>query len=455
MPQIERIPPHNEDAERSVLGAVLLDAEVFFKVSEFIKAEDFYNPSNKEIFTAMTELHQADCPIDAVTVTERLQKRKSLEACGGRSYIAELSAEVPTTANAAQYAQIIQEKSTYRKLIKAGSDIVENSINEKMDSNQALDRAESSIFDISKARQTRDYVTIQSVLARNLEQIETASKNGGALPGLSTGFRDLDYATSGLQNSDLIILAARPSMGKTAFAMNIAHNVALKQKKRVAFFSVEMSELPVGQRFLAMQSRVDSKKLQRGDLSDEDWESVHEAIDRFQDAELIIDATPGISVMEVRNKCRRMNAEKKLDLIIIDYLQIMSSDGRSENRVNEVSMMTRYLKQLAREMECPLIVLSQVSRSTVKRDESNKRPQLSDLRDSGSIEQDADVVMFIHREDYYRKDDTPKDNIAEIIIAKQRQGETGTVKLTWMPRFQKFADLQKEDAFSNMPEGAM
>ena len=444
MAQIERIPPHSDDAERSVLGSIMLDSDIFFKVSEFIGPDDFYSKANKEIFNAMMDLYREDIPIDMLTVTEALSKRKSLEACGGRSYIAELSGEVITTANAVQYAKIIQEKSVYRQLIKAGSEIVENSLNEKFDGEKVLDEAEQMIFDIAKKKQSKDYSKIQNILEKNIQNIEEAQKNGGKLPGLSTGFADLDRMTSGLQKSDFIILAARPSMGKTAFALNIAENAALKEHKKVAFFSVEMSEESLGYRMLSTQSRVELGKLKRGDLSPEDWESVNMAVSRFSEAQLLVDETPGISVMEVRNKCRRMNADGPIDLIVIDYLQIMSSGSRIDNRVNEVSLMTRQLKQLAREMECPVIVLSQLSRGTVQRD-GDKRPMLSDLRDSGSIEQDADVVIFLHREDYYKKPEAEPNNICEVIIAKQRQGETGTVKLTWMPRFQKFADLIKEN----------
>jgi len=444
MPQLERIPPHSDDAERSVLGSVLIDKEIYFKVSEFIKTEDFYTKSHQEIFAAMTELHNADAPIDVVTVAETLQRRKTLDACGGRSYLADLSSEVPTTANAVQYAKIIAEKSIYRKLIKAGSEIVECSFDEKQDSQIVLDKSEEMIFNISKTRQTRDFVKIQNVLVKNIEDIKEAEKMGGQIPGVASGFTKLDYMTAGFQKSDLIILAARPSMGKTAFALNIAQNVALKGGKRVAIFSVEMSEESLGLRLLSMESRVESKKLRNGTLNEDEWESVRDAVERFQKADIIIDATPNIGVMEVRNKCRRMNAEKHIDLIVIDYLQIMSSEGRSDNRVDEVRKMTQSLKQLAREMECPVLCLSQLSRGSEKRQGEDKRPMLSDLRDSGSIEQDADVVMFLHREDYYHRDREP-DNVCEVIIAKQRQGETGTVKLTWIPKFTKFANMENSN----------
>jgi len=445
MPQIERIPPHSEDAERSVLGSILIDKDVFFKVSEFLKSEDFYSKAHQEIFAAMQALYQADAPIDVVTVCESLQRRKTLDACGGRSYIADLSSEVPTTANAVQYAKIITEKSIYRQLIKAGSEIVETSFEEKQDSRVVLDKSEEIIYSISQKKQTRDYTKLQNVLVKNIDQIKEAEKNKGQLPGVSTGYRKLDEMTAGLQKSDLIILAARPSMGKTAFALNIAQNVALKGGKRVAIFSVEMSEESLGLRLLAMEARVEAKKLRNGNLNEDEWESVRDAVSRFQKADVVIDATPNIGVMEVRNKCRRMNKEKKVDLIIIDYLQIMSSDGGSDNRVEEVRKMTASLKQLAREMECPILCLSQLSRGSEKRQGADKRPMLSDLRDSGSIEQDADVVMFLHREDYYHRDREP-DNICEVIIAKQRQGETGTVKLTWLPKFTKFANMETSDS---------
>ena len=371
MAQIERIPPHSDDAERSVLGSILLDNDIFFKVSEFIDADDFYSKAHREIFTAMIDLYRRDIPIDMLTVTEELSRRKSLEACGGRSYIAELS-EVPTTANAVQYARIIQEKSVYRQLISAGSAIVENSLSEKFDGEKVLDDAEQTIFDIAKKKQSKDYTKIQKILDKNIELIEEAQENGGRLPGLSTGFRDLDDRTAGLQKSDFIVLAARPSMGKTAFALNIAEHAALREHKRVAFFSVEMSEESLGYRMLSTQSRVDLRKLRTGNLTPEDWESVSSAVKRFEDADLLVDETPGISVMEIRNKCRRMNAERPVDLIIIDYLQILSSGSRTDSRVNEVSLMTRQLKQLAREMECPVIVLSQLSRGSVQREGDRK-----------------------------------------------------------------------------------
>ena len=446
MPQIERIPPHAEAAEKSVLGAILIDKEVFFKVSEHVKAEDFYTPAHREIYAAMAQLNAGGEPIDVITVTEALKKRKSLEAAGGRAYVSALSQEVPTTANATQYAKIVAEKAILRRLITASGDIVEKSYSEKLDSAKVLDHAEQVIFEIAKDRQTGDVTKIHEVISNNITAIETAQKNGGQLPGLSSGFIDLDKKTSGFQKSDLIILAARPSMGKTAFALNIAQHAALKLGKRVVIFSLEMSREQLGMRLLAMESRVDSNKLRVGDLSQEDWDSVNDAVARFSNADLLIDDTPGIGVMEMRNKCRRIDQEKKIDLIVVDYIQMMSADESGDNRQQEVSQISRYLKQLAREMKCPVIVLSQLSRAVEQR-QGDKRPILSDLRESGAIEQDADIVMFLFREDYYNrnKDNYEPNNLCEVILAKQRMGETGKVTLGWQPRFTKFVNYQREE----------
>ena len=452
MPQIERIPPHAEAAEKSVLGAILIDKEVFFRVSDHVKAEDFYSPAHREIYAAMTQLNASGEPIDVITVTEALKKRKSLEAAGGRAYVSALSQEVPTTANAVQYAKIVAEKAILRRLISAAGDIVEKSYSEKLESEKVLDHAEQVIFDIAKERQTSDVVRLQDVLNVNLSTIEAAQKNGGHLPGLASGFIDLDKKTSGFQKSDLIILAARPSMGKSAFALNIAQYAALKMDKRVVIFSLEMSREQLGMRLLAMESRVDSNKLRVGDLSDEDWLSVNAAAQRFAAADLLIDDTPGIGVMEMRNKCRRIDQEKKIDLIIVDYIQMMSADESGDNRQQEVSQISRYLKQLAREMKCPVIVLSQLSRAVEQR-QGDKRPILSDLRESGAIEQDADIVMFLYREDYYNrnKDNYEPNNLCEVILAKQRMGETGKVTLGWQPRFTKFVNYQKEEPQEPLP----
>lgn len=444
MAQAERIPPHNDDAEKSVLGAALMDSEAFFKVSDVVKADDFYSNAHKEIYAAMTDLYAKGEPIDLVTVVEQLRVRKALEVAGGRSYVAELSGFAPTSANAVSYAKIVADKAVNRKLISAASTIIDNSFNEKIESSTLLDNAETVIYDIAQKRQTNDFSTIQEVLKLNLEQIREAERNGNKLPGVPTGFVDLDRMTAGLQKSDLVILAARPSMGKTAFALNIAQNVAMQDDKRVVIFSLEMSKTQLGQRLIAMDARVDSNRIRTGNLEEDGWDRVNDSIQRLSSMDLIIDDTPGMGIMELRNKARRIAQTKKIDLILIDYIQQMSGDGLNleGNRQQEITQISRYLKQLARELECPIIALSQLSRAVEQR-QGDKRPILSDLRESGAIEQDADVVMFIYREDYYKRDQEPT-NIAEIIIAKQRMGETGTVHLTWLPRFTKFANLQKE-----------
>ena len=443
MPQIERIPPHDEQAERSVLGSILIDKESYYKVSDIVKADDFYSPSHKEIYSAMVDLAMRSEPIDIVTLTDCLKKRKGLDAAGGRAYISSLSQEVPTTANAAQYARIVSEKAILRRLITAASDIVEKSYAENIESKLVLDHAEQQIFDIAKGRQHNQFASIKDVLDSNIRTIHEIEANGGKLPGLPSGFVDLDRKTSGFQNSDLIILAARPSMGKSAFALNVAQHAALKQEKRVAIFSLEMSKEQLGMRLLAMEARVDISKLRTGNVTEEEWERISDAAQRFADADIIIDDTPGIGVMEMRNKCRRLDQERKIDLIIVDYLQMMSAESAGDNRQQEVSQISRYLKQLAREMRCPVIVLSQLSRAVEQR-QGDKRPILSDLRESGAIEQDADIVMFLFNEDYYNrnKENYQPQNICEVILAKQRMGETGKVKLGWQPRFTKFVNIQ-------------
>ena len=436
MPQIERIPPHSEPAERSVLGSILIDRDCYYKVSDFIKPEDFYSPAHKEIYTAMFELAKESQPIDIVTVAERLKSRKALDAAGGRAYLSGLSQEVPTTANAVQYAKIVAEKAVLRNLISASSDIVEKSYAENVDSQLMLDHAEQTIFEIAGSRQHNQFSSLKEVLDQNIKNIHEIEANGGRLPGIPSGFSDLDRKTSGFQNSDLIILAARPSMGKSAFALNVAQHAALKQGKRVVIFSLEMSKEQLGMRLLAMEARVDSNKLRTGSLTAEDWESISDAAQRFADADIIIDDTPGIGVMEMSNKCRRIGQEKPIDLVIVDYLQMMSADkvGSGENRQQEVSQISRYLKQLARELRCPVIVLSQLSRAVEQR-QGDKRPILSDLRESGAIEQDADVVMFLFNEDYYNrnKEGYEPKNLCEVLLAKQRMGETGKVVLGWQP----------------------
>ena len=434
---IERIPPHNEEAERSVLGAVMLNKDVLSEVLEEVTADDFYNESHKEIFRAIWELYKDNTAVDMLTVCEELKKRKSLDMAGGRAYIATLTSEVPSTANAVEYAKIVAEKATLRQMIKTSEDITEKGYDAKMAAGEILDYAESGIFKIAQKKQKNDYAKIQDVLLTNIKIIDAAAQNKDKIVGIPTGFKDIDEKTSGLQRSDLIIVAARPAMGKTAFALNIAQQSAVKAGSSVIIFSLEMSKEQLGQRLLAMQARVEMQKLKQGDLDRKDWDRITMALDELNNTKIVIDDTPGISLMEMRNKCRRLKAEQGLDLVVIDYLQLMSLQGKTDNRQQEISTISRNLKLLAREMDCPVIVLSQLSRAPEQR--QDHRPILSDLRESGSIEQDADIVIFLYRDDYYNEN-TDKPGVCEVNIAKHRSGPTDKVELTWVSRYTKFSD---------------
>lgn len=434
---IERIPPHNEEAERSVLGAIMLNREVLLEVLEEVTADDFYNESHREIFKAIWELYKENTAVDMLTVCEELKKRKALDMVGGRAYIATLTAEVPSTANAIEYAKIVSEKATLRQLIKTSEDITDKGYEARMDATEILDYAEGGIFSIGQRRQKTDYAKIQDVLLNNIRIIDEAAKNKDKIVGIPTGFKDLDEKTSGFQRSDLVILAARPAMGKTAFALNIAQQSAVKYGSSVIIFSLEMSKEQLGQRLLAMQARVEMQKLKQGDLDRKDWDRITMALDELNSTKIVIDDTPGISIMEMRNKCRRLKAEQGLDLIVIDYLQLMSMQGKTDNRQQEISTISRNLKLLAREMDCACIVLSQLSRAPEQR--QDHRPILSDLRESGSIEQDADIVIFLYRDDYYNEN-TDKPGVCEVNIAKHRSGPTDKIDLTWVSRYTKFAD---------------
>ncbi len=439
----ERIPPHNDEAERSVLGAVMLDRDALFDVMEVLNPEDFYSEIHMEIFEAVRDLNRRAEPVDSVTVKDELQKKKKLAMVGGPAYIASLSAEVPSTSNAVSYARIIREKSILRKLIRASDEIMEEGYASRSEAQNLLDSAEQKILNISRSMQASDYIQLKDVLWTNLEEIDAIETSGGKITGLTTGFIDLDAKTSGLHKSDLVIVAARPGMGKTAFALNIAMNSALKAEASVLIFSMEMPREQISMRILSIESRVPLTNLREGDLEREDWEFLNVAVDKLSKANIFIDDTPNISVMEMKNKCRRLRADKGLDLVIVDYLQLMSLQGHTDSRQMEISTISRMLKQLAREMECPVIVLSQLSRAVEQR--QDKRPMLSDLRESGAIEQDADIVMFLYRDEYYNNEETEKPNTCEVNIAKHRNGPTARVDLAWLGKYTKFADKSPVD----------
>ncbi len=437
---MERIPPHNLDAEKSVLGAMMLSKEVLFDVMDEITAEDFYSKANKEIFEAMMILQKDNAPIDAITVIEELVKRKTLEAVGGRAYVAQLSSEVPTVSNVREYAKIVAEKAILRKLIQVADKVSSKSYEGSEVTLDILEFAEKGIFDIARGKQHGELTEISKIIIQNFQQIQQRSQTKGSVTGVPSGLTDVDRKLSGFQKSDMIVLAARPSMGKTAFALNIALNAAKKSNANVLIFSLEMSKEQLGQRLLSMESRVEAQKMSTGDVDKEDWDNMAQALDALGKMHIVIDDTPGVKLMEMKNKCRRMKAEQGLDLIIIDYLQLMEGERRTENRQQEITSISRGIKLLAREVDCPVIVLSQLSRAPENRE--NHRPILADLRESGAIEQDADVVMFLYRDEVYNEE-TEKLGICEVKIAKHRNGPIGTVEVAWQNKYTRFANLQK------------
>ena len=441
-----RVPPHSAEAEKSVLGAAMLSKDALFDVMEVVKPADFYDENHKEIFQAMIDLNRKNAPVDALTVAEELKKRNSLEMVGGRAYIASLSSMTPTTSNAMEYGRIVAEKASVRRLIETADDIVTKGYDGTMDANQMLDYAESGIFEISQARQKGQYSHIRDVLVENLAIIDRAEQMDGGLTGITTGFSKLDEMTSGMQKSDLIILAARPAMGKTAFALSLARNAAVKGKASVMIFSLEMAKEQLTQRLLSIESKVDLQTLKTGRLERRDWDDLNVALDILSNSNIHIDDTAGISIMEMKSKCRRLKAEAGLDLVIIDYLQLMNPEGKADSRTQEISVISRNLKLLARELDCPVLVLSQLSRAPEQR--TDHRPMLSDLRESGSIEQDADIVIFLYRDEYYNKEDTEKPGECEVIVAKHRSGPTGSVDVAWIERYTQF----KDKASGNIPD---
>lgn len=434
---MERIPPHSEEAERSAIGAAMLSKDALLDVAEEVRPEDFYNESNKEIFDAILKLYRNNTAVDLLTVSEELSKRKTLDMVGGRAYLAMLTADVPSTANAGEYAKIVAEKAVTRRLIAASEEIVARGYEDKTSSEELLDKAESDIFHIAQKRQKNDYVKIQDILLNNVKMIDEAVQNKGNITGLTTGFKQIDEMTAGLQPGNLVIIAGRPGMGKTAFALNIAERSAINAGASVLIFSIEMPAEEIGQRLISMHGRIESEKLKKGNLDVSDWENINYALNALNGTKIVIDSTQSITVTEMRNKCRRLKLEQGLDLVVVDYLQLMKGDDRSENRQQEISALSRNMKLLAREMECPVIVLSQLSRNPEAR--NDKRPLMSDLRESGSIEQDADIIIMLYRDDFYN-DNTENPGVCEVNIVKHRSGPTGTVELTWVSKFTKFSD---------------
>jgi replicative DNA helicase len=437
---IKRVLPHSVEAEQSVIGSMIMDRDAIMTASEIVTSEDFYQHQYGVLFDAMVELYNEGKPVDLVTLQERLREKDVPPEISDMEFARDLLNAVPTSANVRHYATIVQEKSMLRRLIKVNEEIANTCYLAKESTDEILEETEKKIFDLIQKRSTGDFVPIKDVVLNALDKIEKASKNKGTVTGIPTGFIDLDYKTSGFQPSDLILIAARPSMGKTAFVLNIAQNMAFKEGKTVAIFSLEMSKEQLVNRLFSLESRVDSQALRTGNLSDEDWAKLIEGAAVVGKSNLIIDDTPGISIGELRSKCRKFKLEHDLGIIIIDYLQLMSGSKRSESRQQEISDISRSLKAVARELNVPVVALSQLSRAVEQR--PDHRPMLSDLRESGAIEQDADVVMFLYRDDYYNKD-TDKKNIAEIIIAKQRNGPIGTVELVWLPNYTKFANMKK------------
>lgn len=442
--KIQRIPPQNIDAEEAILGAILTNPICFTKIADMIKPQSFYKPANKYIFEAIVELFTKNHAIDIVTVSEKLNESDKLEMIGGRAYINDLALNAITTANIEYYARIVQEKAIKRELINAGSEIVEMAY-DNTTTEETLDNAEKLIFNIAQQKTSSDLVSVKDLVLTSYEQISYRYEHRGELTGVPTGFYDFDNMTSGLQKSDLIILAARPSMGKTALALNIAQNVALKAKKTVAIFSLEMSKEQLVQRMLCSEAEVDTQKLKTGNMQSTDWEKLTTAMNHFADAPLYIDDRPGATVMDVRAKCRRLAMEKKeIGLIVIDYLQLMEASGK-EDRTQQISGISRGLKGLARELNVPVIALSQLSRAVESR--PDKRPMMSDLRESGAIEQDADIIMFIYRDEYYNKEDTENRGKAEVIVAKHRNGAVGSIDLLFQGAITKFKNIAKTNVF--------
>lgn len=436
----DRVPPHDLEAEQSLLGSMLLSDDVIPEVAELVHGESFYNDTNRQIFEAIIELYSKGEPADPITLSDKLMEAGVLEAVGGKSYIHTLVNVVPTAANAKYYAEIVEKNGLLRSLIKAATEIAGMGYDPGSEVERILDKAESLIFGVAQKRISEKFTHIKDLLVDSFEQIEHLYEKKGSVTGLASGFSDLDDITSGLHPSDLIIVAARPSMGKTSFALSMAQNIALNEKVPVALFSLEMSRHQLVQRLMCSEARVDAQSLRTGQLNEEDWPKLSAAVGRLADAPIFIDDTPNITILELRAKARRLMAREKIGLVIVDYLQLMQGHKRADSRQQEISEISRALKILGRELNVPIIAVSQLSRAVEQR--QDKRPMLSDLRESGAIEQDADLVMFIYRDEYYNKDSEDR-GIAEVIISKHRNGPTGFVRLVFLEHYTKFANLAK------------
>ena len=433
--------PHSVEAEKAVVASMIMDADALFSASEVLVPEDFYGKQYGVLFEAMIEMQVAGTPVDLVTLQEKLKEKDVPPEVASMDFVKELLKEVPTSANIKHYSEIVSEKSLLRKLIKINEEISNTCYSGKESLEEIMDKTEKSVFGLVQNRNRGDFTPIKEIVISALDKIEAAAKMNGSVTGVPTGFIDLDFKTTGLQPSDLILIAARPSMGKTAFVLNVAENVVFKKNIGAAIFSLEMSKEQLINRLLSQESRVEAQALRTGRIPDHDWDKLIESANVIAESNLIIDDTPGISISELRSKCRKYKLEKDIGIIMIDYLQLMTAGGKNESRQQEVSEISRSLKGLARELNVPIIALSQLSRAVESR--PDKRPMLSDLRESGAIEQDADVVMFLYRDDYYNPESTEEKGVAEVIIAKQRNGPIGKVKLAWLPEFTKFVNLGK------------
>ena len=439
--EIGKVPPHDVEAEQAVLGSMLTDKDAVISAIEVLKEDDFYRTDNKSIYEAILNLYNRAEPIDIITVKAELESLGKFEQVGGLEYLASLPDKVPTTANAMKYIKIVEEKSTLRNLIKTANEIIELGYDPTEDVSDIMEGAEKKIFNIMQNNDKKSYAPIKDILVESFTQLEELYNRKQHITGVPSGFTELDYKTAGFHGSDLVLIAARPAMGKSAFALNIATNAAVRANVPVAIFSLEMSKEQMVNRILCSEAMVDSNKVRTGKLEEDDWTKLAGSIGPLSDAEIYIDDTPGISVMEIRAKCRKLKLEKNIGMVVIDYLQLVQgSNKRNGSREQEISEISRSLKILAKELNVPVIALSQLSRAVEQR--PDHRPMLSDLRESGAIEQDADIVMFLYRDDYYNKDSEKKD-IAEVIIAKHRGGSLGTIELLWLGSYTKFVNLEK------------